>query len=73
MASLQERNGSFRVQFSSHGKLHGIALGRVTRAEGEPNTTQVDTLSMRLRQGLLTLPAGCDLVAFVRHDGRAPV
>jgi hypothetical protein len=35
VASLQERNGSFRVLFTFDGKLHGFTLGKVHRDEAE--------------------------------------
>jgi hypothetical protein len=72
MASLQERNGSYRVQFFFHGKLHGFTIGKVTVAEAEAKTAQVDYLLMRLKQKLITLPPGTDIVAFVQHDGAPP-
>ncbi|HEX4608877.1 MAG TPA: tyrosine-type recombinase/integrase [Urbifossiella sp.] len=72
MASLQERNGSFRVQFFLHGKLHGFTIGKVTKAEAQAKAAQVDYLLMRLKQKLLTLPPGADIVAFVQHDGTLP-
>ena len=35
MASLQERNGSFRIIFSYQGKLHAFTIGKVELAEAE--------------------------------------
>jgi integrase len=72
MASLQERNGSYRVQFCYHGKLHGFTLGKVDREEAENKSSQVDYLLMRLKQGLILLPEGTDIVTFVEHDGNPP-
>ncbi|MDB5314141.1 MAG: site-specific recombinase XerD [Gemmataceae bacterium] len=72
MASLQERSGSYRVQFFHHGKLHGFTIGKVTKAEAEAKAAQVDYLLMRLKQKLLTLPPATDIVAFVQHDGTPP-
>ena len=73
MASLQERNGSFRVLFCHHGKLHSFTLGQVERDEAESKTAQVDYLLMRLKQRLIELPEGIDIVTFVEHDGEPPV
>ena len=55
--------------------MHGFTLGRVTRLEAESKARQVEYLLMRLRQKLITLPAGTDVVTFVEHDGppRRPV
>jgi WD40 repeat protein len=72
MASLQERNGSFRVLFSYHGKLHAFTIGKVERSEAEAKARQVDYPLMRLKQRLLTLPDGIDIVTFLQHDGKPP-
>jgi integrase len=72
MASLQERNGSFRVLFSYHSKLHAFTIGKVTLEEAENKARQVDYLLMRLKQGLLFVPQGTDIVTFVEHDGTPP-
>lgn len=72
MASLQERNGSFRVLFCHHGKLHSFTLGKVARDEAESKAAQVDYLLMRLKQRLIQLPEGIDIVTFVEHDGEPP-
>jgi integrase len=70
MASLQERNGSYRVLFRHHGKLHTFTLGKVGPDEAEAKARQTDYLLMRLKQGLLALPEGTDIVAFIQHDGK---
>jgi integrase len=72
MAALQERNGSFRVLFRHHGKQHTFTVGEVSRAEAEAKAAQADYLLMRLRQRLLVLPEGADIVSFLRHDGNPP-
>ena len=69
MASLQERNGSYRVLFSHHGKLHTFTIGKVEKDEAEHKARQVDYLLMRLKQRLIVLPEGTDIVTFVEHDG----
>jgi integrase len=72
MASLQERNGSYRVLFCYHGKLHTFTIGQVEKDEAEAKARQVDYLLMRLKQRLIVLPDGTDIVAFVEHDGKPP-
>jgi integrase len=72
MASLQERNGSYRIQFCHRGKLHGFTIGKVERSEAESKAQQVDYLLMRLKQKLLSLPDDCDIVTFLQHDGDPP-
>jgi integrase len=72
MASLQERSGSYRILFSHHGKLHSFTIGKVEKGEAENKARQVDYLLMRLKQKLIVLPEGTDIVTFVEHDGNPP-
>jgi hypothetical protein len=53
-----------------HGKRHTFTIGKVEPDEAKAN--QVDYLLMRIRQGLLTVPPGTDIVVFLRHDGKPP-
>ena len=71
MASLQERNGSYRVIFSYQRRLRSFTIGKVGKHEAEIKARQVDYLLMRLKQGLITLPEDVDIVAFLEHDGKA--
>jgi integrase len=72
MASLQERNGSYRVLFCHHGKLHTFTIGKVEKGEAENKARQVNYLLMRLKQRLIVLPEGTDIVTFIEHDGKPP-
>jgi hypothetical protein len=72
MASLQKRGGSYRVLFSWHGKLHSFTIGKVSPDEAAAKARQVDYLLMRLKQRLVHLPDGADIVAFVQFDGSPP-
>lgn len=72
MASLQYRSGSYRVLFNYHGKQHAFTIGAVEEAEAHTKAAQVDYLLMRLRQGLIHLPPGLDVVEFLRFDGNPP-
>ena len=72
MASLQERTGTYRVIFRFHGKQHFVMIGKVSPQEAEAKAAQVDYLLMRLKQGLIELPPGVDIVEFVQHDGKPP-
>src|SRR5580700_9901106 len=72
MASLQERNGSYRILFCHHGKLHAFTIGKVAKDEAENKARQVDYLLMRLKQRLIVLPDGTDIVSFIEHDGKPP-
>ena len=72
MAALQERNGSYRILFNHRGRQHAFTVGRIARAEAESKAAQVDYLLMRLKQGLIVLTPGSDIVAFVKNDGSMP-
>jgi integrase len=70
MASLQIREGSYRILFRYQGKLHSLTLGKVEQQEAEHKAKQADYLLMRLKQGLLALPEGTDIIAFIENDGK---
>lgn len=72
MAGLEERSGRYRIFFRYHGKQRTFPLGKVSRDEAEAKSAQVDYLLMRLKQRLIELPPGIDIVDFLQHDGRPP-
>ena len=73
MAGLQERSGSYRINFRYHGKHHFVTIGKVSEEEAQAKTAQVDYLLMRLKQRLIQLPDGVGIVEFILHDGQTPV
>ena len=73
MAGLQERSGSYRINFRYHGKHHFVTIGKVSEEEARAKSAQVDYLLLRLKQRLIELPPGVDIVEFIQHDGRTPV
>src|SRR5262245_47313253 len=70
MATLQKKGNGWYCQFLHHGKRHTITIGRVSKAEAHAKSDQVEYLLMRLKQGLIELPAGADIREFVRRDGK---
>jgi integrase len=72
MAWLQCRNGSYRVLFRYGGEQHTLFVGEVKEKEAEAVCSKVDYWLMRLKQKLVHLPAGCDIITFVEHDGKPP-
>jgi len=72
MAALQERNGSYRILFRHNGKQYSFTLGAVNQGEAETKAGQVEYLLMRLKQRLVQLPEGVDIVTFVEFDGDPP-
>ena len=71
MAWVRFRSGSFQVNFRFQGKERNFTLGPVSQAEADAKAAHVDYLLMRLKQGLVELPAGVDIVSFVEQDGKA--
>ena len=69
MAWTQERAGSYRILFRYQGKQYAFTVGRVPLAEAEAKAAHVDYLLMRLKQRLVELPPGTDVVSFVEQDG----
>jgi hypothetical protein len=72
MASLQKKGDSYYCQFMYHGRRHTFTVGAVEESEAENKARQVDYLLMRLKQRLIVLPDGTDIVTFVQHDGQPP-
>ena len=72
MATLQVRNNSYRILFMHLGRRYTFTLGEVAQDEAEAKSAQVDYLLMRLKQRLLTVPDGTDIVTFIQHDGKPP-
>jgi hypothetical protein len=72
MAALQERNGRCRVIFNDQGTQRAFTLGRVAETDAKAKVSQVDYLLIRLKQGLIDVPSGGDIVASFRHDGTLP-
>lgn len=71
MASIHQKGPAWHCQFLYHGARHTFSLGKVTQEEAETKTNQVDYLLMRLKQNLLHLPPGMDIVRFVEFDGKS--
>ena len=72
MAAIQERKGSYRVQFNFRGKQFGFTIGKVSETEANFKASEIDYLLTRLRQGLVEMPPGADVVEFFRHNGSPP-
>ena len=70
MSGIQNRQGSYRIQFRYQGKLFGFTLGEVSSEEAATKAAQVDYLLMRLKQRLATIPPGMGIVEYVQFDGK---
>lgn len=72
MASLQLRGKSYACVFCWHGKRQWFTIGKVTEQEAKAKASQVEYLLMWLKQRLIDVPPGADIVEFVQHDGKPP-
>jgi hypothetical protein len=73
MATIQERNGSFRVLFLHAGKRWSFTAGCVSRTAAEAYAEKVDEHLALLADGTITLPEGVDVTTFMLHKGKPPV
>jgi hypothetical protein len=72
MASLQKRNDVWNCIFRYQGKRHWYNIGDVEESEAQSVSAKVDYLLLRIKQHLIEVPAGCDIVTFIEHDGKPP-
>lgn len=70
MATVQERNGSYRVLFVYGGRRETFTLGVVSKAVAEAKAVTVDELLNHLKRGRLTVPAGVPITEFMKADGK---
>ncbi len=72
MASIQRKGDGWYCQFCYRGRRPTFALGKVSEEEARAKSSQADSLLMRLKQRLIELPTGVDIVDFIRYDGKPP-
>src|SRR4051794_27680667 len=72
MASLQNRNGSWRVIFRHKGQWHAFTIGEVSAADAAVHKASVEELLRLLKRNLLDLPSGCTIENFLFHRGKPP-
>ena len=72
MASLQLRSGSWRVIFRYRGSQHFVTVGEVDQTEAQGVKSRYEYLLRLLKQRVLAVPSGMDIVSFLRNDGKPP-
>jgi integrase len=72
MASLQKKGNSWYCQFYWRDQRFTFAVGRVTKPQAEAKATKVGEIVELLERGVLKLPDGMGVSAFVKHDGHPP-
>ncbi len=72
MATLDRKGDSWYCQFMFRRQRHNFSIGKVTEVEAGKVVAKVDYLLMRIRQNLITVPAGMDIISFIQNDGNSP-
>lgn len=72
MASLQKKGGSWYCQFKYQQQRHTLTLGKVDESEAKATAARIDYILMRIRQRLLAVPTGMNIITFIEHDGKPP-
>jgi integrase len=72
MASLQQKGDSWHCQFLYKKQRRTWVLGKIDETEAHAIKGKVEYLLMRLRQKLLDLPHGMDIVDYLACDGKPP-
>jgi integrase len=72
MASLQKKGNSWYCQFYWQNRRFTFGVGRVTRPQAEAKATRAGEIVELLERGVLKLPEGVNVAAFVKHDGHPP-
>ncbi len=70
MAALERRNKTYRVVFMYAGKKYAYSLDTGDQAMAEALRGGVEKTLMLMGQGLLRLPDGADVIAFVKTGGK---
>jgi integrase len=72
MASIQRRGENWQCQFMHGRRRYTFAIGKVDEAEAQAISAKVEYVLMRLKQGLMELPEGADIVEFIQRGGVLP-
>jgi integrase len=72
MASLERRNGSWRVIFCYKRERRYFTIGEVSAAEAAVYKVSTEELLRLINRKLLSIPAGCTIEDFMFHQGKPP-
>jgi integrase len=73
VASLQFRNGAYRLLFQYNGRQATYTVGSVPLTEARQWKSRTENLLMRVEQRMLEVPRGVAITDFIRCDGKPPV
>ena len=72
MASLQKKGDSWHCQFLYKKQRRTWVIGAVEEIEANAIKAKVEYLLMRIKQRLIDVPSGMDIVDFLICDGKPP-
>ncbi len=72
MASIENRNGSWRVLFYWKNEKRAFSVGEVSAADAAVYKVSTEELLRLLKRNLLDIPAGCPIEDFMFHRGKPP-
>jgi integrase len=72
VASIQKKGESWYCQFAYENRRHTYTIGKVNEDEAQAVRGKFEYLLLRVKQGLLAVPAGVDICEFLQFDGKPP-
>lgn len=72
MASLENRNGSWRVIFCYKNARHYFTIGDVSSVDAAVYKASTEELLRLLKRHLIDIPGGCSIEDFMFHRGKPP-
>jgi hypothetical protein len=72
MASLLKKGKSWYCQFYWRNHRHTFAVGRLSEPQARAKATKAGEIVELLERGVIKLPEGVEVAAFVKYDGQPP-
>lgn len=72
MASIENRNGSWRVVFRYQGEKRYFTIGDVSASDAATFRASTEELLRLLTRNLVSVPIGCSIEEFMFHRGKPP-
>lgn len=72
MASLESRNGHWRVIFYHNNEKRSFGVGAVSASDAAAFKASTEELLRLLKRNLVSIPAGCTVEDFLFHRGNPP-
>src|ERR1700691_1293590 len=72
MASIESRNGSWRVVFRYKGEKRHFTIGEVSPTDAAVHKASAEELLRLLKRNLVSIPSGCTIEDFMFHRGKPP-